>query len=119
MSEMHVSTVPAHRLDFDLSDRLGKALRVANLSAGAMAEYLGVHRNTVGNYLNGRTGADRRTMRLWALRCGVPLEWLETGTTPTEGPGSNVGYTPRDSNPEPIGLEHSRPDLRLVIGDAA
>jgi len=48
---------------------------------------LGVHRNTVGNYLKGRTALDRRTLVTWAVSTGVPLEWLEHGTVSPPGPG--------------------------------
>lgn len=82
MSQQPHSSVPT----WDLSDRMSKALRHAGVPVQGMAEYLGVSRNTVGNYLHGRTVPDKRTMRLWAIRCGVPLEWLETGVV-TEGDG--------------------------------
>lgn len=44
-----------------------------------MADYIGKSRNTVGNYLAGRSKPDLAVLRVWALRCGVPLEWLRTG----------------------------------------
>lgn len=61
---------------WDTADKLRKALRHGDVSVGAMADYLGVERNTVGRYINGRTKPDIRTLRLWAMRCGVPFEWL-------------------------------------------
>lgn len=82
MSQQPHSAVPA----WDLSDRMAKALRHAGLGVQEMGEYLGISRNTVGNYLHGRTQPDKRTLRLWAIRCGVPLEWLEDGIV-TEGDG--------------------------------
>ena len=56
---------------------------------------------------NDRVTPSKQTMRLWALRTGVPFEWLKTGKAPTSpsGPGS---YTTRDSNPEPADLESMR-----------
>lgn len=83
---------------WDMPDRLGKTLKHAGVKAGDMAEYLGVSRNTVGNYTNGRTVPDKRTLRLWAMRTGVPLEWLETGeysTDPKGGPNGGVPVTSR------------------------
>lgn len=74
-------------LAFDLADRLAKSLRVAKVGKAEMAVYLGVTRNTVGNYVNGRTIPDLRTLRLWAMRCGVPLVWLQTGETPPPSDG--------------------------------
>lgn len=78
-------------LAFDLADRLTKSLRVAKVGKAEMAEYLGVTRNTVGNYVNGRTTPDLRTLRLWAMRCGVPLNWLQTGETPPPHDGGDGG----------------------------
>lgn len=66
-------------LEFDLLDRLHKSMRVSGKSKAQIAADLGVHRNTVSNYLSGRTPVDRRTMVTWAFSTGVPLEWLETG----------------------------------------
>jgi transcriptional regulator with XRE-family HTH domain len=93
-------------LEWDLADRMRKALRTGGVKVNVMADYLGVSRNTVGNYINGHTPPDRRTLRLWAMRCGVPFEWLETGTT-SEAPhpdGDGGPVLPRlDSNQEPSG----------------
>src|SRR4051812_4294343 len=66
-------------LEFDLLDRLQKSLRVSGKSRDQLAADLGVHRNTIGNYLNGKTPLDRRTLVAWSFSTGVPLEWLETG----------------------------------------
>jgi transcriptional regulator with XRE-family HTH domain len=41
-----------------------------------MADYLGVSRQSVGNWMNGRIDPSLQTLRLWALRCGVNYEWL-------------------------------------------
>lgn len=103
---------------FDLSDRLRKAREVTGLEQQPFADDLGVSRTTISNAERGARRPSRLVMRAWALRTGVPVAWLETGQVPTGGSGPGE-YTPRDSNPEPTGLEHSRPDLRLVIGDAA
>lgn len=64
---------------WDLSDRLRKALKAAGVSVSAMAEHLEVDRKTVGNYLNGRTHPSTSTLRVWALRCGVEFVWLKYG----------------------------------------
>lgn len=72
------------RLAFDTADRLNKALNIAGISSAEMADYLGVGRNTISNYTHGRTRPRKATMRDWARRTGVPEEWLEHGTLPTE-----------------------------------
>ncbi len=99
-----MSQVPEERIPtWDLPDRMGKALRVARISSQGMADYLGVSRNTVGNYTNGRTRPDKRTLMLWALRTGVPLEWLRSGTAETPRPGGDGGLERAryDSNVQP------------------
>lgn len=69
-------------LEFGLGDRLAKALAVADTNGPEMAEFLGVSRQTVGNYTSGRTRPNRATLRAWALKTGVPLSWIETGIIP-------------------------------------
>ena len=64
---------------WDLADRMRKALRHAGVGVQEMAEYLGVGRNTVSTWINGRIRPSTQTLRLWALRCGIPLEWLTSG----------------------------------------
>lgn len=87
MGNMGTVTVP----EWDLADRMRKALRTSGISVGEMADYLGVGRNTVSTWINGRIAPSRQTLRLWAIRCGVSYEWL-------------VGGLPRlDSNQEPAG----------------
>lgn len=60
--------------------RMAQAMRDAGLSVGAMANEIGVSRDTVRNYLRGRSRPRRSTLIVWALRCGVSLEWLITGS---------------------------------------
>lgn len=99
-------------LAFGRADRLAKAMRVRGLTNDDMAEALGVSSNTIGNYTSGRTTRiSKLAMKEWAVRTGVPLQWLETGVFPDDRPeaqkkaptpkGGGQSYTPRDSNPEP------------------
>ncbi|WP_213816271.1 helix-turn-helix transcriptional regulator [Glaciihabitans sp. dw_435] len=86
----------ASKLSFGLPDRLGKALHVADVTTTDMADYLGVTRNTISNYTSGRTPVKKQTLRLWALKTGVPLEWIETGEigeTSPSGPGGVKSHT--------------------------
>lgn len=72
-----MSESPAERIpEWDTADRMRKALRHADIGVQEMADYLGVARNTVSTWINGRIRPGRQTLRLWALRCGVPFEWL-------------------------------------------
>lgn len=75
---------------FQLKHRLALAMEIADADRDAIATELGVHKNTVANYLRGETRPSRSVLRVWALRCGVPFDWLETGRAtadidPTEG----------------------------------
>lgn len=90
-------------LEFDLADRMRKSLRYSGAGVQEMADYLGVARTSVSNWINGRVHPDRRTRIAWALRTGVSVQWLETGQAP-DVPGPDDGCATRDSNPEPAGL---------------
>ena len=81
---------------WDLADRMRKALRVADVAVIDMADYLGVTRGTVSTWINGRIAPSRQTLRLWALRTGVPFEWLETGQLNDQ---TNEGYLERSPCP--------------------
>lgn len=74
---------------WDTADRMRKALREADLGVQEMADYLGVARNTVSTWINGRIEPSMQTLRLWALRTGVSFEWLAdidtgSGTPPKD-----------------------------------
>jgi transcriptional regulator with XRE-family HTH domain len=60
---------------WDLSDKLAKSLRHAGLGVADMADYLDVSTRTISNWLSGRIEPNDRTMRLWALRTGIPYTW--------------------------------------------
>lgn len=82
--------------EWDMSDRARKALRVSGISVSAMAEYLGVTRETAGRYINGKAEMPLQTIRLWALHTGVPFEWLKTGEAPPSGDdGASAGAPSR------------------------
>lgn len=80
--------ISTEALTFDMHDRLHKSLRVSGLTTRTLGDALGVHRNTISNYLTGRSPIDRRTLIAWAFATGVPVEWLEHGTDTTPGPGT-------------------------------
>ena len=80
-------------LEFDLLDRLHKSLRISGKGSSALADELGVHRNTIANYMSGRTPIDRRTLIAWAMSTGVPLEWLEHGVTSTNDDPDGASVT--------------------------
>jgi len=53
-----------------------KALKVSRVGVSEMADYLGVSRTSVSNWINGRVTPSVQTLRLWAMRTGVQFEWL-------------------------------------------
>jgi transcriptional regulator with XRE-family HTH domain len=71
--------------EWDMADRLRKALRHAGLEQQEMAGYLGVSRNSVSNWVNGNNRPSGPALKLWALRTGVPFEWLRDGSAAAEG----------------------------------
>jgi transcriptional regulator with XRE-family HTH domain len=70
---------------WDLTDRMRKAMQHAGLDARQMADYLGVSRNSVHNWLSGRIEPSTQTLRLWAMRTGVNYDWLRDGKPQVEG----------------------------------
>ena len=76
--------------EWDMADRMRKTLRDNDVSVQEIAEYLGVSRNTVSTWINGRITPDLTTQRLWAMRFGVPLVWLQSGAVPAGGDDGRV-----------------------------
>jgi transcriptional regulator with XRE-family HTH domain len=101
---MSTSTEGVSIPEWDLADRLAKALRVADTSVSEMALYLGVHRNTVSAWVNGRTPISGPAVRAWSTRTGVDHDWLVTGRHPKGGGGGGEGLpgTPNPGNPQPV-----------------
>lgn len=81
---MSIATELHQRLTLRQHDWLSKSLETASpaISVGEMADYLGVHRNTVSGWLNGKHPIPHASLRLWAMRTGVPLEYLLYGIIP-------------------------------------
>jgi transcriptional regulator with XRE-family HTH domain len=65
-----------------------------------MADHLGYSRSQLSRWLNDKGEAPRRSvLRMWALRCGVPFDWLVNGVGET-GPNTpgGVEVSPRGCN---------------------
>lgn len=56
-----------------------------------MADYFGVSRNTIGAWINGRTPCSTANVKLWALRTGVPYEWVRDGEVSWTQPPDDGG----------------------------
>jgi transcriptional regulator with XRE-family HTH domain len=65
--------------EFEMPDRLRRALRHADMGSNEMAEYLEVSRHTISNWINGHTRPPATAVKLWAMRCGVDYRWLAHG----------------------------------------
>lgn len=87
---MTTQTIP----EWLLTDRLRKAREHAGIEQAAMAAWLGVSRNTVGNYENGRTRPRLIVLRAWAQATSVDLAWLTGEATRDEAPATVGGGTP-------------------------
>lgn len=75
---------PPEELEQTQADRIAKSLKYAGLTHADMAEYLEVHRNTIGGYTTGKSRMLPVIMRLWAQKTGVPYEWLRDGVWPED-----------------------------------
>lgn len=76
---MSEQTLEAVVPEWELSDRLRKALTHAGISSSEMAEYLEVTRHTISNWINGHTRPRPAELKMWALRTGVDYRWLVSG----------------------------------------
>lgn len=72
---MTAETIPLLSLPW----RMKMSLDVAGISVGEMAERMGVDRNTIGNWINGRIVPRSAFLRVWADECQVDLRWLTEG----------------------------------------
>lgn len=103
--DMNQAIIPV----WDLQDRMRKALRVADLSAGEMAEYLGVTRQAVSGWLNASATPRSAMLRLWAIRTGVDYGWLlNGGQTPAPPAATGPRTNRRAGSRTPRGFARSR-----------
>lgn len=100
-TQTEVGTIP----QFTIHDRLRKARETTGLDQATFASELGVSRNTVSNYETGGIDHPRKiVLGAWAMRTGVPLEWLQTGENPQQdGPDGGLVLPRLDSNQQPSG----------------
>lgn len=84
--------------DFLLPDRLRKAREITGLDQFEFADEIGVSRQSISGYERGTTRPRRIVLKAYALRTGVSLTWLETGSAAT---GPDGGRPQQDSNLQP------------------
>lgn len=69
--------------------RLRMSLEAAGMTVQEIADYLGVERATPSRWMHDKGPVARGHLIAWAIRTGVPLQWLETGEIPSpDGGGS-------------------------------
>jgi transcriptional regulator with XRE-family HTH domain len=76
MSEMQTHAVVP---ELTLGWRLRLAVAHAGISVEEIADEMGVSRSTVSRWANDRGPVREIYLKQWALRCGVPYEWLNAG----------------------------------------
>lgn len=108
-------TVPTWTLGW----RLRRALEHANISVQDMARELGVDRRTVSTWANDRRKPSRANLVVWALRTGVPLEWLERGDDPDLDANGMAGKPTRRYLPFSVTRARPFAQVRAVITDLA
>jgi transcriptional regulator with XRE-family HTH domain len=111
-SPLPAPAVPA----WTLGDRMRKAREHAGLKQSELAGEIGVGRSTIVTYETGRSQPSRPVLLSWALRCGVPYEWLAEdghgGGLPNRFPSHRGGSRSRER--EVISTNRSTRHLRLV-----
>ncbi|WP_209706985.1 helix-turn-helix domain-containing protein [Leucobacter exalbidus] len=90
--------------EWTLADRLRKARETTGLDQIEFAERSGISRTSITNYEQGKRAPRGLYLRAWSEATGVPVEWLETGTAPTEEVGAESSRLP-ESNWRPIHYE--------------
>ena len=80
--------------EWDLTDRMRKALRDARMTTTEIAAGLGVSRATVNRWVSGRSNPSHATIQAWAVITGAPAQWLLTGTSPHPSSGTTTAPRP-------------------------
>jgi transcriptional regulator with XRE-family HTH domain len=100
--------------------RLKRALSWGEVGAGEMAEYLGYSKAQISRYLNDKGEAPRPAiLKQWAMRCGVPLAWLEDGEVDLRGPNPAPGLEIPTSGCKGVGRGQVIALRQRVLVDAA
>lgn len=111
-----MSTSPLHRIpEFTLGDRLRKARELTGLGVREFAAEIGVSHGTITNAESDRRTVRPITIKAYAMRTGVPVEWLETGIAPTQPtPDGGKEWSGAVAGQKPAGFP-----FRLIMGLAA
>lgn len=83
--------------EWTLGWRMQRALAHAGVTTAEIADDLGVARSTISRWINDHGAPPRAAfVKMWALRTGVPYEWLMTGEAPSSAPDGDGGGASRD-----------------------
>jgi transcriptional regulator with XRE-family HTH domain len=85
--------------EWTIGDRMLKSRTVAGLTQTELADYLGMSRVSLSRYETGHNRPPLTVLRLWAMRCGVPLDWLRYGDAPPLPDVVAGGPNPRPKRP--------------------
>ena len=80
---------------FTIGDRLRKARELTGLSQGDFAAEIDISPRSVSNYESEAVAPKRLVLKAWAMRTGVPFEWIVNGDI---NPG-NDGISVKDCYP--------------------
>lgn len=72
------------RLEFDLADRIRKAMRVSGLDQVELGALVGVSGSAVSGWARGKVTPARHYIERIASATDVPLDWLLNGTSPRQ-----------------------------------
>lgn len=93
-----MTTDPAEIIPpWPLHYRLRLSVEVNDVDIDALAEVLDVHRNSVLNYISGRSAPDKNKVRVWAGFVGKPFtfNWLWYGDERPDEPLGQVIHLSR------------------------
>ena len=105
--------------EFTVGDYLRKAREHAGLDQLELAADLGVSRQTVTNYEKGYVTPRKSTVMAWAMRTGVPVEWITSLGKTKPRPDSPDGAAVRHQGLEPRTHWFGADDARVIELHAA
>jgi transcriptional regulator with XRE-family HTH domain len=71
----------------------------ADLTAGELADRMGVSRDVVSRVENGKSKPRRIVLNAWALATGVPVSWLRDGIGEMKPPPGGDSVRPKGLEP--------------------
>lgn len=100
--------------EFDLGDRIRKAIETSGLSVQEVADYMELNRNSPGRWIHGHNKPNALQLRAIAEVTGVDVAWLRWGRTePLRGSGASSSMAElRTFNPKDAGSRRSKGGVR-------